>query len=150
MDQNVLVVCFQNVHQILYHIPSHYIYTILCVVIVIVPYSSGEGGSYDATEERQKQIIRDRLRANAVCILCVCTYICMCVCIHCTYTESYRITMSKIVLLCNFNANMKLPLFIGTTTQLIVGLNLCIIDTVKEFICNNISYDLIRSFAFSQ
>lgn len=30
--------------------------------------STGEGGSYDATEEREKQIIRDRLRANAVCM----------------------------------------------------------------------------------
>ena len=47
-----------------YHIhPYNYCY--MCC-------STGEGGSYDATEEREKQIIRDRLRANAVCMLCMC------------------------------------------------------------------------------
>ena len=62
-------------------------------LIVTILYSTGEDGSYDATEERQKQIIRDRLKANAV-YMCVynlftymygCMYICTCVytvCMH--------------------------------------------------------------------
>ncbi|XP_065908744.1 U4/U6.U5 tri-snRNP-associated protein 1-like [Dysidea avara] len=29
----------------------------------------GEGGLYDATEERERQIIRDHVRANAVCVI---------------------------------------------------------------------------------
>ena len=58
--------------------PSNIIWPLYCmyVVIVIVLYSTGEGGSYDATEERQKQIIRDRLRANAVCMyVCVSMFV---------------------------------------------------------------------------
>ena len=69
------------------------------MLIVTILYSTGEDGSYDATEERQKQIIRDRLKANAVymCVYILCTYIRMYVymymCMYCMYACRYLIRL---------------------------------------------------------
>ena len=53
-------------------------------LILVNMIFTGEGGSFDATEKRERQIIRDHLRANAVCVI---LYFAVCVVSSCLYLK---------------------------------------------------------------